>query len=377
MLRIALFQTLFLLGMAVSVSAQSDPVTTAKRASQMLEDAATALANAKRSSDRVAALTQTVRAYEEGLSALREGLRRATIRERAIALTFEAKRDRLSRLLGVLQTMGNSPAPLLLLHPSGALGTARSGMILSDVAPALQAEAQTLRTQLEEVAILRALQESARASLIDGLTGAQDARSALSQAIADRVDLPLEYRSDTEKMRQLVENSDTLAGFADGLASVDPEASSNPADFETAKGDLPLPAPGRLLYGFQQTDSAGQTRDGVVLSVDALTLVTAPWPATLRYRGPLLDQGNVVILEPGRGYLLILAGLDQSFGEIGEVVKQGAPIGLMGGLPPNSDAFLISAGEGSGGSGQESLYIEVRQNGVSVDPGPWFAALKE
>ncbi len=357
--------------------AQADPVTTARRASQMLDKAAVTLVEAKKSSDRVAALTSAVRAYEEGLSALREGLRRATIRERAISLTFESKRDRLSRLLGVLQTMGNSPAPLLLLHPSGALGTARSGMILSNVAPALQAEASALRDQLEEMALLRALQQSAEQSVTDALLEAQEARSALSRAIADRTDLPLGFSNDPQKMQALVDSSATLSDFAGGLAALEPEATSNPADFETAKGNLDLPASGSLLHGFEKQDSSGNNQPGIVIATESLTLVTSPWPATLRYKGPLLDYGNVVILEPGRGYLLILAGLDQSFGEFGEIVEQGAPIGLMGGISQNTDAFLISAAEGSGASRQESLYIELRHNGTPIDPGEWFAALKE
>ncbi len=377
MLRKTLFSTLFLLISSHLTFAQSDPVTTAKRASQMLDNAATALADAQKSSDRVRALTQTIRAYEEGLAALREGLRRATIRERAIALTFEAKEDRLSRLLGVLQTMGNAPAPLLLMHPSGALGTARSGMIISDVAPALQAEASALRRQLEEVVVLRALQESAAESLKQGLSGVQEARAALSQAIADRTDLPLSFSSDPAKLSALAESSDTLTSFAEGLVSLDPAEISNPADFETARGSLDLPAAGTLLTKFNQTDAAGLTRPGITLATGSLTLVTTPWPATLRYRGPLLHYGNVVILEPGRGFLLILAGLDQSYGEVGEILEQGAPVGLMGGIPPNPDAFLIAAGEGGGPSRQESLYIELRQNGTPVDPGEWFAALEE
>lgn len=377
MVRLLLIKTLFLLGTVGIAQAQADPVTTAKRAIQMLDNASTALSEAEKSSDRVAALTKTVRAYEEGLAALREGLRRATIRERAIALTFEAKRDRLSRLLGVLQTMGNAPAPLLLMHPSGALGTARSGMILSDVAPALQAEAQALRKQLEEIALIRALQESAEDTLTESLTGAQSARSALAQAIADRTDLPKNFVSDPAEMQSLIDSSATLEGFAEGLLSLTPPEIINPADFETAKGNLDLPVPGTKLYGFNAQDSTGVTRPGLTIATDALTLVTSPWPATLRYNGPLLDYGNVVILEPGRGYLLILAGLNQSYGEIGEVIEQGAPVGLMGGLPPNPDAFLISSGEGSGSSGRESLYIELRYNGAPIDPGEWFAALKE
>jgi septal ring factor EnvC (AmiA/AmiB activator) len=372
-----LLSALLLLALTSAAFAQSDPITTAKRASQMLDGAAESLQEAESASDRVGALTETVRAYEEGLSALREGLRRAAIQERSIALVFEAKRDRLSRLLGVLQTIGTSPAPLLMMHPTGAIGTARSGMILSEVTPALQSEALVLRQQLEEVRDIRSLQKSAADQLTRSLSEVQTARAELSKAIADRVDLPRSFTSDSNKMRALVESSDTLQGFASGLTDLNPADLNNPADFEAVKGQLPLPVAGTVLHRFNETDAAGVKRPGIVLATRAQSLVTAPWPATLRYSGPLLDYGNVVILEPQKGYLLILAGLGQTFGEVGEVLDHGAPIGLMGGLTPNPDAFLITAAKGGGGNQQESLYIELRQGEEPVDPTSWFAINKE
>ncbi|EPX77530.1 murein hydrolase activator EnvC family protein [Litoreibacter arenae] len=372
-----LLTALILLALTGAAVAQSDPITTAKRASQMLDVAANSLSEAESASDRVGALTETVRAYEEGLSALREGLRRAAIQERSIALVFEAKRDRLSRLLGVLQTIGTSPAPLLMMHPTGAIGTARSGMILSEVTPALQKEALTLRNQLEEVRDIRSLQQSAATQLTKSLAEVQLARANLSRAIADRVDLPRSFTADADKMRALVESSDTLQGFASGLSDLNPSDLNNPADFEAAKGKLPLPVPATVLHGFNETDASGVTRPGLVLATRAQSLVTAPWPATLRYSGPLLDYGNVVILEPSKGYLLILAGLGETYGEVGEVLDQGAPVGLMGGLPPDPDAFLMTAAKGGGGNQQESLYIELRQGDEPVDPATWFATNKE
>ncbi|SHF39094.1 Septal ring factor EnvC, activator of murein hydrolases AmiA and AmiB [Litoreibacter ascidiaceicola] len=372
-----LFIALTMLALSGPAIAQSDPITTAKRASQMLEAAADSLTEAESASDRVGALTETVRAYEEGLSALREGLRRASIQERSIALVFEAKRDRLARLLGILQTIGTSPAPLLMMHPTGAIGTARSGMILSEVTPALQSEALVLRGQLEEIRDIRSLQQSAATQLTKSLAEVQTARADLSKAIADRVELPRSFTSDSDKMRALIESSDTLQGFASGLTDLNPSDLNNPADFEAAKGNLTLPAAGTLLHGFNETDASGINRPGLVLATRAQSLVTTPWPATLRYSGPLLDYGNVVILEPSKGYLLILAGLGQTFGEVGEVLDQGAPVGLMGGLTPNPDAFLMTAAKGGGGNQQESLYIELRQGDEPVDPATWFATNKE
>jgi murein hydrolase activator len=87
----------------------------------------------------------------------------------------------------------------------------------------------------------------------------------------------------------------------------------------------------------------------------------------------LLDYGNVMILEPGNGYLLILAGMQTIYGELGEVVAAGAPLGLMGGQEAGVTEFLISTQEGGGAQATETLYMELRQGATPVDPETWFA----
>ena len=354
---------------------QSDPALTAQRAAQMLDAAATSLVEADGARDRVEALTETVRAYEEGLLALREGIRRAAQREQTILVVFEAERDRLARLLGVLQTMERAPAPLLMLHPSGPVGTARSGMILSDVSPAIASEAARLQAQLEEIALLRALQDSALEQLSVGLIGAQDARSQLSQAIADRRVLPDRFELNTDAMLQLMESVDSLDSFAESLRAQSAETDLSGfdlPDFTDAQGTLALPVLGRVLRGFNEEDAAGITRPGLVLATQAQAMVTTPWPATVRYAGPLLDYGTVVILEPDGDYLLVLAGLADVFVRAGEVLPPTAPIGLMGGAPETSDNVIVTNAQGGGGDLSETLYIELREANVPVDPTEWF-----
>jgi murein hydrolase activator len=343
----------------------------AARASTDLQQAVVALEAATEARDRVTALSQTIRAYEAGLGALRSALREAALREATLTKAFEAKRDGIGRLLGVLATMEANPGPLLLLHPDGALGTARSGMILADVTPALQAEALVLKTELQELADLRALQLSAGKVLERGLVTAQDARTALSKAISDRTDLPRRFTEDPEVLKGLLESADTLDAFAAGLS---PDAETG-TSFATEKGRLPLPVLGTILRLPGEADAAGVRRPGITFATQPRALITAPWPATIRFRGPLLDYGNVMILEPGDGYLLVLSGMETLYGEVGEVVAAAAPLGLMGGRATASAEFGALAPVGSGGRDTETLYMELRQGAAPVDPMNWFAGL--
>jgi murein hydrolase activator len=82
-----------------------------------------------------------------------------------------------------------------------------------------------------------------------------------------------------------------------------------------------------------------------------------------------------MILEPGDGYLLVLAGMETLYGEVGEVVAAEAPLGLMGGPKLASAEFVAGAPDGSGGRDTETLYMELRQGARPVDPTEWFAGL--
>ncbi|RVT87345.1 peptidase M23 [Rhodobacteraceae bacterium CCMM004] len=350
-------------------AAAADPADAARRAAAALETAAAEMAAAERRSDRVAALTSAVRAYEDGLAALRGGMRDAAAREAAIRAGFDAESARLAQLLGALMTLGAAPEVSLLLHPDGAVGTARAGMILSDVTPALRAEVADLRADLDELAMLMALQESAASTLETGLAGIEAARLALSAAIADRTDMPRRATEDPAVLGALIDSVETLAGFASGLADLppDPAAPALP-DFAAARGDLPLPVAGRLLRGYGAADAAGIRRSGILLEVAPGALVVAPWPGTVRYAGPLLDYGNVMVLEPEGGFLLVLAGLGMVYGAPGEILPAGAPVGLMGGRDP----ALPAASAEDGQALRETLYIELRVGQDPVDPAPWF-----
>lgn len=371
--RCAVFLGALVFAVAEPVAAQENPATIAKRAAGQLEAARNALFLANQANDRVLALSQTIRAYEHGLTALREGVRRAAIREAALSRQFEQERDRVSRLLGVLQTIERSPAPLLLLHPSGPVGTARSGMIASQVTPALQKEADRLKAQLEEMALMRALQEGAAATLEDGLNGVVEARLALSQAVSNRTNLPVRLYEDPAAMQDLLNSAETLRAFAAGLGEMGITGPDAPLHIGAARGALPLPVAGAILRRFNEADAAGITRPGVIIATEPNALVTTPWPATIRYRGPLLDYGNVMILEPGDGYLLVLAGLKHVYGATGEVLPSGTPVGLMGGKSPDAALILTQSVDGGGAQRTETLYMELRQGEEPVDPGIWFA----
>jgi len=357
-------------------AALNEAAEEAARAADMLRDATGQLDEALSKDDQVASLTQMIRAYEQGLGALRDGLRRAGIREQEIRAEFDARRERLGRVVGVMTAMQRSPETMLLLHPAGPEASARAGMILSAVAPGLQTEAEEMRQQLDEIRTVRTLQLNAANTLAQGLGQVQEARRLLASAVTDRSDLPVRFGEDPEELTSLVQSADTLDAFASGIVGMEQDVGAPMADFEGAQGSLPLPVLGTVLRRYNEADAAGVERPGLVITTGPAALVTTPWAATIRYRGPLLDYGNVMIVEPARGYLMIFAGLAQVFGETGDVLAAGDPVGLMGGTEPSAQEFgaefVANAALGSDGGQSETLYVELRKSKETLDPAEWF-----
>lgn len=347
----------------------ANPVAEAEAAAAALAAAAEALTAAEGAEDRVAALTATVRAYEDGLSALRGGLRQAEIRARAIETGLEAERAQLADLLAALLTIERTPPQVLLIHPSGPIGSARAGMMVTELTPGLHLRAEALGRDLQELALIRDTQGRALAQLETALAGVQAARADLARVMSERAGMP-QARIDPAMLRALLQSADTLSAFALGLGGMDllPNAG---AGIDALRGSLPLPVTGQVLHRYRAADRAGITRPGLVLATTAGALVTAPMVATVRYAGPLLDYGNVIVLEPEAEKLLILAGMGTLFAQTGDITEAGMPLGLMPGEVSPSGGIDDSQRQ------QETLYLEFRIDQQPVDPAGWFATVED
>lgn len=355
----------------------------ARAASSQLAEASIKLDKADGARDRVKALTETILAYEAGLTAMRDGLRRAALREEQLSRKLKARDRETAAFIGVLQSLGAGPSPTVFLHPQGPTGTARAGMLLSEMTPILNARATELRNEVDEVQTLRLLQQQAADQLQLGLSEVQKARVALSTALAERTDLPIRFTEDPVRTAILIASTETLGAFASGLSQItENETEVDLPPLDDRIGGLQLPVKGLLLRGMNEADAAGIRRPGIIIATRPGALVNAPAAATIRYVGPLLDYGNVMILEPQTNTLFVFAGLDVTYGKAGQVISKGTPLGLMGGLQieqstENSSSTRSTVGDGAGNGRSETLYIEVRQQNVTQDPESWFRTDKD
>jgi len=359
----------FLLLLGFPALAQQDPVLALRDAAQQIDAATTALAAANEAEDRVLALSTTIRSLERGLASLRLALLASKQAEAEKIAAMSISRTELGNLLAVLAAMQNTPAALTVLHPDGAVASARAGIILAEIAPKLQARADGLRGELATISALNNLHNQALNNLQIALGTLQSARNALAVAIREERPVPANPAAVSESLAQLAQASNDLAGLAARISTSLPPVTL-PAQ---RSGLMPLPLTGIITRGFNAPNGAGVRQPGIVVTAPPLALVSAPLAGVVRFSGNFLEYGQVVILESAPEELQIYAGFGQVYVNTGDVLESGAAIGLLGGEVPDSAEFLAE-NNGENDKGAESLYIEIRENGIPVDPTSWFAA---
>lgn len=354
-----------MLAVLAAVPAWSDPSQLTKDAAAALDRAAKSLVAAETARNRIAALTETIRAYETGLSAMRASLRETVTRRKALEDRLSKRDAELADHLVLLQRVSRAGQVQGLVHSGSALDGVRAGLLTSAMIPALKERSAILAQDFQDLEALRVLQQSGIETLTEGYKQIRSARERLSAAISDRTDLPESVATDEATLQALINSTETLAAFADSLT--------------TRGDDQPLleepwqfPVVGQINRGFDEPDAAGARQPGLTIATEPAALVTSPAGATARFAGEMPGHGRVVILEAAPGNLVILTGLGTTFVKRGQIVSKGEPIALMAGEAGHAQENLNDYSLGGGQSRAETLYMEIRQGQSPVDPATFL-----
>ena len=300
--------------------------------------------------------------------------------------------------------MGRKPPPALLVDPDDVLKAIRTSMLLGDLLPGMRAEIERLVADLTELTDTRKAIEAERQALdadLAALAGERERLAALvdaRQAALGRAEG--EMADEAEKAKRLAGEAGSLkdligrmergdAAAAKGaeaarqsdakLAAIAPDAGIAAAPFkdpgrlapaiafDKTKGLLPLPVAGSTLRGFGDDDGLGGTEKGMLVETRAAAPVAAPADGWVAYAGPYRSFGQLLILNVGDGYYIVLAGMDRINVGLGQFVLAGEPIAAMG------DGSTKTAAAVALGAAQPLLYVEFRKDGATIDPGPWWA----
>lgn len=342
-----------------------------------------------------------IRTIETNISDSEGRIRPLDAREAEIRLSLETRRDRIGEVLAALQRAGRRAPPALLVTPEDSLQSLHTAMLLGATVPEMRARALQLANDLGELIQVRKNISEER----DRLAAERDRLTTDSTRLAALVEERQKQQSEIErnmaaearraanlakeagslqdliaKMEQDLQSAAKAAAAAElkgtppsvngkpNLRGMQDTARLSPAiAFATAKGLLPLPVNGTKIRSYGGPDGNGGQEKGISIATRPGGQVTTPCDGWVVYAGPFRSYGQLLILNAGGGYHVLLAGMDRISVNIGQFVLTGEPVATMG--SQSQVASILAAP-----SSQPVLYIEFRKDGTPIDPGPWWTA---
>ncbi|QOG21134.1 MULTISPECIES: murein hydrolase activator EnvC family protein [Bradyrhizobium] len=350
-----------------------------------------------------------VRTVETKIDEAEARLRTLSGREQEMRSSLDSRRADIVEVLAALQRAGRRTPPALLVRPEDALQSLRTAMLLGAVVPELRGRAEKIASELGELVALRKTIASERdqlasdrdrvrndqtrlAALIDERQRQQASREkdldaessraiALSRQVGDLQGLITKMEQDLQSAAKAAEKAAEAARQAEAkaAASANASAKSGPGAFKdrsrttpaiafaSAKGLLPLPVNGNKIRDFGGSDGVGGVQKGISLATKPGSQVTTPCDGWVVYSGPFRSYGQLLILNAGGGYHVLIAGMERISVNIGQFVLTGEPVATMGSTSQVASILATNAS-------QPVLYVEFRKDGTPIDPGPWWAA---
>lgn len=342
-----------------------------------------------------------VRGVETKMADTEGRLRPLDARELQIRASLESRRGEIAEVLAALQRAGRRAPPALFVRPEDALQSLRTAMLLGSVVPEMRARAVKLASDLGELVSLRKNISEERDRLAVDRDKLNEDRTRLAALVQERQKTQTDAEKDMEaerqravalskqtenlqeliaKMEQDVKAAAKAAAAAElkgtpaslngkpNLGGLKDPARLSPAiAFASAKRLLPMPVNGTRIRSFGGSDGSGGQEKGISISTRPGAQVTTPCDGWVVYSGPFRSYGQLLILNAGGGYHVLIAGMERISVNIGQFVLTGEPVATMGST--SQVASILAAA-----SSQPVLYIEFRKDGAPIDSGPWWAA---
>jgi septal ring factor EnvC (AmiA/AmiB activator) len=342
-----------------------------------------------------------VRGIETRIGETEGRLRPLDSREQQLRASLDSRRTEIVEVLAALQRAGRRTPPALLVRPEDALESLRTAMLLGSVVPELRGRAEKLAADLGELVNLRRNIATQRDVLARDRDRLKDDSVRLAALVEERQRKQSAIEKDVEaegaravnlsrqveglqglitKMEQDLKSAAKAAATANlkgapaapagkpNLGALKDPARLSPAiAFASAKGLFAFPVNGRKIRDFGGSDGAGGVEKGISLASRAGAQVTTPCDGWVVYAGPFRSYGQLLILNAGGGYHVLIAGMERISVNIGQFVLTGEPVATMGSTSQVASILATTAS-------QPVLYVEFRKDGTPIDPGPWWAA---
>jgi septal ring factor EnvC (AmiA/AmiB activator) len=330
------------------------------------------------------------------------------VKEDAIRQSLHERRGLLAEVLAALERMGRNPPPALLVTPDDALASVRSAILLGAVVPGMRKATDKLVADLTDLSKLQAAAAAEKSDLTATMTNSLEEERRMDLLIAENdkhsKENSAQLEAEQKRSEELASQATSLEGLVASLESqigsvrdaaaaarqeqarreqlTDEQreqakalAESGVPDknriapaypFSDLKGKLELPVAGDILRQFGDDDGTEHAAAGVTIATGPEALVTAPADGTVVFAGAFRSYGQMVILDTGDGYHMVLSGMDAIKTRQGKFVFAGEPLAVMG------EKRVASATALALETDRPTLYIEFRKDGKPVDSRPWW-----
>jgi murein hydrolase activator len=329
-----------------------------------------------------------VRELEANIEATHTRLRPLDEQEAVLRKSLDERRAAVGEILAVLQRVGHQPPPVLFVEPEDALQAVRTAITLGGMVPGMRAEADALAGDLADLTKIRKGIVSERERLARDLDVLARNQLRLNLLIEERQkkETASAEALETERTRaaDLARQADSLKNLIAKLESSlppaaraednarpnlaalnDPGRLAPAVAFASTRGHLRWPVNGVKMSDFGTSDGLGGTQKGLSIGSRANAQITSPCDGWVVYAGTFRSYGQLLILNAGGGYHVLLAGMERISVDLGQFVLTGEPVAVMGGGAQVSAAATKSK--------QPVLYVEFRKDGTPIDPSPWWA----
>ena len=344
-------------------------------------------------SDKLIDLAKTLGSQKKAVAEADAHIKSLASEAIVIRSDLAEKQDKLSELLAGLQRLEQNPPPALVVDPQDVLQALRGAMMFGAVVPEMRTQASALKGQLNRLEAIQTETESTKKNLNDAVLALNVSQQELKSLQVEKKSFAITAAKDLEAEKQRAAN---LAAQAKNLkqllatleaAKIEAEARKTAevkAREEAEKlklaalakpviaiseqlGRLAYPVQGDILKQFGDDNGLGSQLEGVAIATTAGQNVISPVDGRVEFAGPFRSYGQLLILNAGEGYLVLCAGMKQISAEIGQSVRAGEPLGIMGEGP---SSVAIIGGEQE--LARPVLYVEFRKNNEPVDPSPWW-----
>ncbi len=293
-------------------------------------------------------------------------LREATDAQQRAATQIGQREAAVAAMLPLALRLSRYPVETLLAAPAPPAQAIEGVLAVQGLTAWLASEIRALRQDQAAQAARRRDITNTEAALAAARARQTQAQSALDRDLSrTRATETAAEAQEEEAARQQAALAAQAATLRDAIGAMD---AAERARQKTAQKTAPsgpglrlaagrAPVAGAILrrYGAQAEDGPAT---GMTFAAAPGAVVTSPCSGKVAFAAPFRSYGRLMIVECGRGYDFVLAGLDRLDAPVGHTIRRGDPIGQM----PAGDAK------------SPGLYLELRLNGRPVDPAPFLNA---